>query len=475
MRKAAALPLFILLLCCLPTAAAEDVSGENCVVASSGVPAVEALFDMDLETAQSCAEDASVRFYHADGIASVYLVFDREYGFLTLTEEETGRTAAVSTGGMLHFFLDLEECFGAAPRKVTLRFSTGEARLNELRLFTPGELPDWVQRWEKIPEGEADLLLLSTHGDDEQLFFAGLLPWYAGEKGYRVQVVYFTDHRNLTSHRVHEMLNGLWAAGVRDYPVFGPFADYYTFDMEDAYRYYESTGHPRQELLGFVTEQLRRYRPLVAVGHDVAGEYGHGMHKLTADLLMEAVQISSEPDAFPELDEKYGTWLVPKTYLHLYPDNPITMDWDIPLAAFDGMTAYEVSKQKGFPCHASQMEDFAWYFRGADRASDVEKYSPCQYGLYQTTVGEDTGQGDFFEHLEEYRTEPVPTESTRETEPAPEPQPALSSTAVPETLPERGETADSAEKNWILLPLVGTIVLTVLTVCLSVPAFGKNT
>ena len=442
---------------------------------SSGVPAVEALFDMDLETAQSCTEDASVRFYNEDGVASVYLVFDREYGFLTLTEEETGRTAAVSTGGMLHFFLDLEECFGAAPRKVTLRFSTGVACVNELRLFSPGELPDWVQRWEKIPDGQADLLLLSTHGDDEQLFFAGLLPWYAGEKGYRVQVVYFTDHRNLTSRRVHEMLNGLWAAGVRDYPVFGPFEDYYTFDMEDAYRYYESTGHSRQELLGFVTEQLRRYRPLVAVGHDVEGEYGHGMHKFTADLLMEAVQISSEPDAFPELEEKYGTWLVPKTYLHLYPENPITMDWDIPLAAFHGMTAYEVSKQMGFPCHASQTEDFAWYFRGANRASEVEKYSPCQYGLYQTTVGEDTGQGDFFEHLEEYRTKPVPTESPQETEPVSEPQPALSSTAVSETLPEHGETADSLVKNWILLPLVGTIVLTVLTVCLSVPAAGKNT
>lgn len=474
MRKLAAFSFFALLLFCLPPAAAEDVSSEGCIVASSGIPAEAQLFDMDLETTQRCGEDASLRLYNEEGIAAIYLIFDREYGFLSLTAEDIGQAAAVSTGGMLHFFLDLEACFGFAPRTVTLRFPAGEAMVNELRLFSPGAVPDWVQRWEKIPEGEADLLLLSTHGDDEQLFFAGLLPWYAGEKGYRVQVVYFTDHRNLTAHRVHEMLNGLWAVGVRDYPVFGPFQDYYTFDMEDAYRFYDASGHPRQELLAFVTEQLRRYRPLVAVGHDVAGEYGHGMHKLTADLLMEAVTISSEPDAFPELDEQYGTWLVPKTYLHLYAENPITMDWDIPLDAFGGMTAYEVTRDRGFPCHASQVGDFAWYFRGAERAADVEKYSPCQYGLYQTAVGEDTGQGDFFEHLEEYLTEPVPTEPAPETEAIWETESTLPPAPPSTTLPDRAESAESGEKTWILFPFVGTIVLTVLTVCLSVPASGKN-
>jgi LmbE family N-acetylglucosaminyl deacetylase len=47
-------------------------------------------------------------------------------------------------------------------------------------------------------EGGADLVLFSAHGDDEHLFFAGLLPTYAEERGYRVQVVYLTDHRNDT-------------------------------------------------------------------------------------------------------------------------------------------------------------------------------------------------------------------------------------------------------------------------------------
>lgn len=449
--------LLWLFLACIPNAGAEEVS------ASTGIPAVELLFDMDLETTQRCEAEASLTLTRETGIGALYLIFDREYGTLNLTDEETGEMAAVPTGGMLHFFVDLEACFGRPSRRVTVSFPTGEALVNELCVLAPGENPDWIQRWEMIPAGQADLLLLSTHGDDEQLFFAGLLPWYAGEQGCRVQVVYFTDHRNLTAHRVHEMLNGLWAVGVRDYPVFGHFDDYYTFDLEDAYRYYEENGQPRQALLGFVTELLRRYRPLVAVGHDQAGEYGHGMHQLTADLLKQAVEISDDPQAFPEQLDRFAPWQVPKTYLHLYPENPITMNWDIPLEAFDGMTAYEVTKELGFPCHASQTADFAWYFRGADRASEVTKYSPCRYGLFQTTVGEDTGQGDFFEHLEVRSAAPPPTEPAPETLPAEPTAPRPEPTAPPEP------PQTTAEKAWILLPATGTLLLTILTACLNAP------
>lgn len=461
--------VFLAFLLWIPTAGAEALPPVDWVEESRGIPAVERLFDMDVETTQRFEENASLTISRSEGIGSLYLIFDMDYGVLNLTNEETGEVAAVSTEGMLHYYVDVEACFDQAPHSVTVSFPTGEAWVNELGMYPPGEVPDWVQRWEKIPEGQADLLLLSTHGDDDQLFFAGLLPWYAGEKGYRVQVVYFTDHRNLTAHRVHEMLNGLWAVGVRDYPVFGRYDDYYTFDLEDAYRYYEETGHPRQTLLAYVTELLRRYRPLVAVGHDQAGEYGHGMHQLTADLLKQAVQISGDEEAFPEQLDRYDPWQVPKTYLHLYPENPITMDWDIPLEAFDGMTAYEVTKEKGFPCHASQYGDFAWYFRGADRATEVRKYSPCQYGLYRSTVGEDTDKGDFFENLEAYFQTPAPTEPPQPVQTTPPIQTTPSSTvqppAQPQPEPEKPDT--TGEKVWILFPAVGTAVLTLLTACLN--------
>ncbi len=446
-----------------PAAGAEVMP--DLVEGSSGIPSVEQLFDEDMETTQRLEENASITVCREEGIASLYFVFDREYGTLNLTNEETGAVLEVPTEGMLHFYVDLENW--QLSQSVTVSFSTGEALLNELGVFAPGQVPDWVQRWDKIPPGQADMLLLSTHGDDEQLFFAGLLPWYAGEKDYRVQVVYFTDHRNLTAHRVHEMLNGLWAVGVRDYPVFGHYDDYYTFDLEDAYRYYEEKGCPKQALLAFVTELLRYYRPLVAVGHDQKGEYGHGMHQLTADLLKQAALISGDADAFPEQLDRYAPWQVPKTYLHLYPENSITMDWDIPMKAFDGMTAYEVTKERGFPCHASQIADFAWYFRGADQATEVTRYSPCRYGLFHTTVGTDTGKGDFFENLEAYFEEPAPA-PTQPSQPELLTEPPVTQPSTqPESEPQKPCTP--REKAWILLPAVGTALLTLLTVCLNAP------
>lgn len=426
---------------------AEEIAGMEHLLSHSGIDTVEALFDGELEQATHCADSASLTFSSQTDIGGIYLIFDREYDTLVISSGTN--TAEVKLGGILHAYIDVAQFFGNV-REITLTFASGEAELNEVAIFSPGELPDWVQRWERIPDGEADLLLLSTHGDDEQLFFAGLLPWYAAEQSKRVQVVYFTDHRNITSHRVHEMLNGLWAVGVRDYPVFGSFSDYYTFDMDDAYRYYEEQGYSREKLLSFVVENLRRYRPLVAVGHDEKGEYGHGMHQLTADLLKQAVQLSANGALFPDSAEQYGVWDVPKTYLHLYGENTITMDWDIPMDSFDGETAYQVSKCLGFPSHVSQEADFAWYFQGADKATEVKKYSPCLYGLYRTTVGTDGVDGDFFQNLEILSTPP-------EVEMSPLlPSPVTSATTVPV------DSDTDTERNWLAIPAAGTATLAIL-------------
>lgn len=455
MKKLLILFLFICLFSC--RALAEDVSSPARLITANGISDPDALFDMDTEESQSVRKDAFLLLSAKDGISGLYLIFDLPYASVTLTEDE--RTVTVDTGGMLHFYLDVEKALGRLPQSVTLTFSSGDARLNELRLFSPGELPDWVEQWKKIPQGEADLLLLSTHGDDEQLFFAGLLPWYAAEQGKRVQVVYFTDHRNFTHSRVHEMLRGLWAVGVRDYPVFGAFPDYYTFDMEDAYSFYEGEGYSREELLAFVIRQLRYYRPLVAVGHDEKGEYGHGMHQLTADLLKKAVEASADEASFPESARQLGTWQVPKTYLHLYPQNRIVMNWDIPLEAFSGKTAYEVTKELGFPCHESQVSDFAWYFRGANRAADVERYSPCIYGLWHSTVGPDSGAGDFFENLEP--TEP-PVPETEPTSPPPTEAPTQAPTE--EITEPDAQPSVTAEQAWPFIPAAGTVLLLLLVV-----------
>ena len=401
--------LAALLLLCLPLMAnaeeARDISGTELVTESAGIPSVSALFDGDRVSGRKTGEGAFLTLRSPEGFGSAYLIFDREYGAFTVTDKDTGETQTVGEEGFLHTFLDLEALFGHAPQTLTLRFENGPAALLELTLFTPGKVPDWVQRWQSPVENGADLVLFSTHADDEQLFFAGVLPYYAGERGDRVQVVYMTNHRNITKDghlRCHEALDGLWAVGVRNYPVFGGFADYYCKSLKDAVALYSYMGVEQEEMLGYVVEQLRRFRPLVAVGHDLNGEYGHGGHMLYADLLTQAVELATDPERFPESAQAYGIWDTPKVYLHLYEENQITMDWDKPLEHFGGMTAFEVTKNKGFPCHKSQTQDFAWYMSGIDRAADIPKYSPCLYGLYRTTVGPDQAKNDFFENLTTY-------------------------------------------------------------------------
>ena len=431
---------------------ARDISDISLITAQEGFPYPAGLFDGNTVRAQTYGPPAWMTLEAPEGIGSLYLILDEESGEYTVTNNDTKETIVCGRSGFLHEFLDLEAYFGSAPVSVTVSFHSGPVRLNELYVFTPGQVPTFVQRWEAPAEGCADLILFSTHGDDEQLFFAGLLPYYAGELGYRVQVVYLTDHHSLTTVRRHEMLDGLWAVGVRNYPVFGPFGDYYSQSLRDAYSMFQNAGVSEEALVGFVTEQLRRFQPLVAVGHDVEGEYGHGQHRLYADLLMKASAVSGDPEQYPESAKAYGVWEVPKTYLHLYPENPVVLDWDQPLERFDGMTAYQVTKHLGFPCHKSQVQDFAWYFSGCDTAAAIEQYSPCQYGLYRSTVGADQKKHDLFENLTAYS---APTEE------APEilPTETVEATTVPPTQAQSQKEPPKTQ-NWppatalLLLPIL---------------------
>lgn len=340
------------------------------------------------------------------GMAGIYLVFDLPCNY-TVRDARTGKTMNGGREGFLHCFSDLEEAFGHAPTEITIHFPEG-ARIGELRAFASGEIPDTVQRWQQPLTGGADLVLFSTHGDDEQLYFAGLLPYYAGERNLDVQVVYMTSHSNICgSLRQHEMLNGLWAVGVKAYPVFGPFPDFKLPYKEATYVEYENLGYSREELLRFVVGNLRRFRPQVAVGHDLNGEYGHGMHRVYADLLTKAVEVSGDPEVFPSLARQYGVWDVPKTYLHLYPEREIIMDWDQPLERFDGLTAFQVNQKLGFPCHASQQYDqYVNWLYGSNNsitlAGEIYNYSPCRYGLFRSTVGEDEQKNDMMENLTSY-------------------------------------------------------------------------
>lgn len=371
--------------------------------------------DGNRATYTSCADEGVITITNADGIAGIYVEFDRVPAPWTVTNSATGDSIICGEYAFLHEYTDVSGLGEELPETIVLQFSAGTV-IADVYAFTAGERPEWVQAWEP-PCESADLLLFTSHSDDEQLFFAGLLPLYAGEKNVQVQVAYIVQHfeaNGVANHvRPHEQLDGLWTVGVRNYPVMTDFPDLYAESknretaFSQAVKVYESAGIAYEDFLEYITECLRRFKPLVVVSHDLDGEYGHGTHVVCAKALTEAIYIAADDTQFLESFDRYGIWEPEKLYLHLYGQNPIVMDYDVPLESFEGKTAFEVT-QDGFACHKSQ--HWTWFYkwiygtaeRPVNKATDIRSYSPCQFGLYYTKVGLDVQGGDFLENVITY-------------------------------------------------------------------------
>jgi len=386
---------------------ATDISADTKYTAT-GYSNSSFLKDKDIYYYLTSNGNATVTLENQNGIASLYLLFDLEYWDYQVTDNTTGKSVTAGSNGFIHEYIDLEEAFGTAPTSVTLNFANGAVSLSEIYAFSSGEVPAFVQKWEPPLEGKADILMLPTHGDDDHLYFAGLLPYYAGELDCAVQVAYLTNHRNDTNIRFHEILNGLWKTGVENYPVFAFKWDFRVDDLKESYRLFTNFGVSDDDLMNFIVGQLRRFKPQVVVGHDVDGEYGHGMHQVYADILIRGVAVSNDPEAYPTSAQEYGVWDVPKTYLHLWPENPIVIDYDVPLERFDGLTAFQVTQKYGFPSHASQhiYDAFIEWLYGEHgeitNATQIKTYNPAYFGLYRSTVGEDVAKNDLLENITTY-------------------------------------------------------------------------
>ena len=236
------------------------------------------------------------------------------------------------------------------------------------------------------------------HPDDELLWFGGLLPTYAGERGLDVQVVYAVRS---TPRRRLELLDGLWTCGVTAYPDFLNMADKRASTLEKQYQLWS-----KNTLYTRVTEVLRRYQPEVAITQDFSGEYGHGAHRAVADAMSKCVQYAADSEKYPASAEAYGTWQVKKLYVHLYKENQIQLDWHVPLSAFDGEDGMSVAK-RALACHKSQTAN-GWEMEEGGKTDNT------LFGLYFTTVGPDEAGNDLMEHIGEA------TDTEEEAEEAPD-------------------------------------------------------
>ena len=321
----------------------------------------------------------------SEPIGSLYILWDAEPMVWELTVGE--ETVERGTDGYRHEYVPISQ----PEESLTIRLSSqADIRITEIYAFSPGEPPDWVQRWEP-PCETADLLVIPTHADDEFIFFGGVIPTYVA-RGLNVQVLYMVNHQNTGRIRQHELLNGLWLAGVRHYPVVNDIGSWKAPNRGVA------AGIYHDEFLETQVEMIRRFRPQVIVGHDLNGEYRQNVHIENALCLIEAVELAADAANYPESAALYGTWDTPKTYLHLYgePGEQTILDYEMPLDAFDGMTAFEVA-EAAYALHESQQH---LHFRVYGSESEYDSHV---FGLYRTLVGADEEKDDLMENLEPVR------------------------------------------------------------------------
>ncbi len=260
--------------------------------------------------------------------------------------------------------------------------SEQDMEIADILLYSKGELPDGVQRWEPTLT-ECDMLCFPTHADDEALYMGALISESVA-RGRFVQVALICNDKK-SPERLHELLDAVWTLGIRTYPIIGNFPDLYSKTLK-----YASTQYDSDEMRGFIVECIRRTKPSVVVGHDIDGEYGHGAHMLTSLLVREAIELTGDSESYPDSAQKYGLHNIKKLFLHLYEENNIKLDVRHEYDELGGRSPFDMAVE-AFDCHKSQhkFDELVVSTIGTDDCSS--------FGLFYSSVGYDVSSGDIFE------------------------------------------------------------------------------
>ena len=350
-----------------------------CQISCQGINA-DKILDDSIAT-KSGGNNVSIDIQSPEPIGGVYI----EYSKIP-TKGTLSNGKEIAQNGFMHEFIDTN-----GENEITLNYDSAE--ICTLRVYSVGEADKSVQRWQS-PNNKTDILLCATHSDDDQLFFAGLLPYYSRFEDVNLTVAYFINHYD-TYNRTHELLNGLWHCGVKNYPIISPFPDGYSENKQGALNYLSSKGFSYDDVLDFQKSLLNKYRPKVVVLHDFNGEYGHGAHILNTYSFVEVCENYDENQYIPL-----------KIYVHLYDKNQIILDIDSSLDEYSGKSAFNIS-QEAFGFHHSQ--HWTWFYNwiygkngSITKAEEIRSYNPAKYGLYYSSVGEDLLKNDLLENIETY-------------------------------------------------------------------------
>ena len=370
-----------------PTPVSQTAAEQLTLKADVNAVAASHLFDDDYYSDYTFPAGTEIKLTADEEICSLYIIFGSYPDEWTLRTE--GGEQLCGQNGFLHEYVSLE----APSKTVSVCLPDYPVLIRDIYAFTDGYLPSFVQTWQTL-EGGADILVFSTHYDDELLFLGGLIPYYSAVRGLRVQVCYMTSNylTDFSNYRFrpHEALNGLWVCGDHFYPVTNEVDDY------QAYSYWDAVDHYGADtFLEFQVEMIRRFKPLVVVTQAEDGEYGHGAHVLTALSAERAVDAAYDPEQFPESAEKYGIWDTPKIYLHYYgdPEEITWLSYEVRAPELGWRTPFQVA-QEAYRQHVTQQQWESFYVYGFGHSYDCHRF-----GLYRSLVGKDVEHNDLMEHV----------------------------------------------------------------------------
>ena len=364
---------------------ARDVTGACRFAVSEGKAAK--LCDGKIATAWTPARDgAEVRVaLPEDGAGFLALEWDRNPTGYRLIQYDAAQNEIASCGEADKYIgISMLFPLEADARYLRLQLTQPGQGISEIRIGGRGELPEGVMNWE-APYEKCDLMVISTHQDDEWLWFAGIIPYYQCVQNRKVQVVYMAD---CGRSRYDEALRGLWVGGVRHYPELIGLKDERIASYEKTVQHWGGYD----EVLRILVSRIRRYKPEVILTHDWDGEYGHNQHKVTSRAMEYAIEAAADPSRYPDSYALYGAWQVKKLYRHLETRGQIRFDWSVPYAELGGRTPLEVARA-AYAQHASQQKYF--------QVKENDQYDNRLFGLSYSAVGEDQLHEDLFENLAE--------------------------------------------------------------------------
>ena len=367
-----------------------DMTGKCKITCDNHKINTAVLADADYKTSQSMKKDTVLTVVSEDELINgIYI----EFNSIPVTWQ--WKTDVLTESVEQEYYHQYVN--GLNTKEVELAFPAG-TEIAELYVIQSEDTPAWVEVWEAAP-AQVDLLVFPTHYDDDQLYFAGMIPW-ALDQDAIVQVAFLVNH-DTQMERTHEVLHGLWANGLRNYPEVGIYPDTWFANLNSTVTAYSDRGISWFDIVERQVALIRRYKPQVIATHAVGGEYGHGAHILYERICVEAAALAGDANAFAESAEEHGAWEIPKVYVHNYTKagKPTILDLDTELETFDGKTAYQIAVE-GFNCHQSQSyTHYYWWLNSPKSAGAIKTHSPTEWGLYTSTVGKDENKNSLFENI----------------------------------------------------------------------------